>query len=76
VGACIRPKITFCPGSSLVPYAGRARRPRGPGGRAPAAPHAIAATPVWLAAVFAVAGLTVIPLTRAVARARRTTSAG
>ena len=41
-----------------------------------AAPHAIAATPVWLAAVFAVAGLTVIPLTRTVARARRTTSAG
>jgi hypothetical protein len=40
------------------------------------APHAIAATPVWLAAVFAVAGLTVIPLTRTVARARRTTSAG
>ena len=28
------------------------------------------------AAVFAVAGLTVIPLTRTVARARRTTSAG
>jgi hypothetical protein len=42
----------------------------------PAAPHAIAATPVWLAAVFAVAGLTVIPRTRTVARARRTTSAG
>jgi hypothetical protein len=47
-----------------------------PAGALPAAPHAIAATRVWLAAVFAVAGLTVIPLTGTVARARRTTSAG
>ena len=40
-----------------------------PAGALRAAPHAVAATPVWLAAVFAVAGLTVISLTRTVARA-------
>jgi hypothetical protein len=47
-----------------------------PAGALPAAPHAIAAAPVRLAAVFAAAALAVIPLTRTVARARRTASAG
>jgi hypothetical protein len=47
-----------------------------PAGALRAALHAVAAAPVWLAAVFAVAGLIVIPLTRTVAGARRATSAG
>ena len=47
-----------------------------PAGALRAAPHAIAAAPVRLAAVFAAAALAVIPLTRTVARARRTASAG
>jgi MFS family permease len=49
---------------------------RGPGTAAaaalPAAPHAIAATSVWLAALFVVSALAAIPLSRTVAKARST----
>jgi MFS family permease len=49
-----------------------ATRPVGGPGALPAAPHAIAATSVWLAVLFMVSALAAVPLTRTLAKARRT----
>ncbi|HEY3952669.1 MAG TPA: MFS transporter [Streptosporangiaceae bacterium] len=58
-------------GSLFLTLASRTGRGAAGAAALPAAPHAIAATSAWLAALFVVSALAAVPLSRTLAKARR-----